>query len=95
MTVKLTWDQVFAWRMRRQLLDPPGKVNVVDVVRRLGGVQAQVASSAELAVAVRQIEPQPGAVNRALVNRQLVKTWAMRGRCMCCHPTRRGPISPS
>jgi hypothetical protein len=64
--------------MRRQLLDSIGDRNAVDVVRRLAGVQAQVTSAAELAVAVRG-----GArddVGRALVqDRTLVKTWAMRG----------------
>src|SRR5207237_8758781 len=48
-------------------------------VRRLCGVQAQVASAAELAVAVRQAAPAAGAVGAALAERRLVKTWAMRG----------------
>lgn len=52
----------------------------VEVVRRVAGVQAQVASAAELAIRVRQSSPTPGAVERALlVDRSLVKTWAMRG----------------
>jgi len=50
----LSWPQVLAWRMRRQLLDPIGTPSVPDVVRRLCGVQAQVASSAELAIRVRR-----------------------------------------
>jgi Winged helix DNA-binding domain len=49
----LGWGQVLAWRLRRQFLDPIGAHGAVDVVRRLAGVQAQVASAAELAVAVR------------------------------------------
>ena len=40
--------------MRRHLLDPIGRLSVPDVVGRLCGVQAQVASSAELAVRVRR-----------------------------------------
>lgn len=79
MTEKLTWDQVFAWRMRRQFIDPIGSADVPEVARRLAGVQAQVASSAELAVATRQVTPRPGDVGRALSERRLVKTWAMRG----------------
>jgi hypothetical protein len=75
----VTWPQVHAWRLRRQLLDPLGTATAAEVVRRLCGVQAQVAASAEHAIAVRQAEPQPGEVTRALADRELVKTWAMRG----------------
>jgi Winged helix DNA-binding domain len=78
----LTWPQVLAWRMRRQLLDPvggpSGAVDAVTVTRRLAGVQAQVASAAALAVAVRGAPPDAAA--RALwEERTLLKTWAMRG----------------
>lgn len=57
--MRVSWDQVLAWRLRRHLLEPaPGGAgtsapDAVDVVRRLCGVQAQVLSAAELAVAVR------------------------------------------
>lgn len=76
----VTWEQVLAWRMRRQFIDPLADVSAVEVVRRLAGVQAQVASAGELAVAVRQAAPERGAVPKALLDeRTLVKTWAMRG----------------
>ncbi|TYB38830.1 winged helix DNA-binding domain-containing protein [Actinomadura chibensis] len=76
----VTWAQVLAWRMRRQFIERPGDVTAVQIARRLAGVQAQVASAAELAVAVRRTTPEPGAVARALTDeRTLVKTWAMRG----------------
>ena len=65
--------------MERQLLDPIGDLQAVDVVRRLGGVQSQVASSAELAIRVRQARSRGGEVNRALAEGRLIKTWAMRG----------------
>lgn len=79
MAVKVTHQQALAWRMRRQLLDPVGKVPVAGVVRRLCGVQAQVASSAELAVRVRRDSSRSGEVARALSEGRLIKTWAMRG----------------
>jgi winged helix DNA-binding protein len=79
MTLKLSWEQALAWRMRRQLLDPIGHLSVPEVVRRLCGVQAQVASSAELAVRVRRQSSRPGEINRALSEGRLIKTWAMRG----------------
>ncbi|WP_233618002.1 winged helix DNA-binding domain-containing protein [Actinomadura sp. WAC 06369] len=76
----MTWERVLAWRMRRQFVERPEAASAVDVARRLGGVQAQVASSAAFAVAVRRAEPEPGEVARALLDeRTLVKTWAMRG----------------
>ncbi|MBA9004362.1 winged helix DNA-binding domain-containing protein [Thermomonospora cellulosilytica] len=76
----LTWSQVLAWRMRRQYVTEPAALPAVEVARRLAGVQAQVASAASLAVAVRQASPEPGETARALwQDRTLVKTWAMRG----------------
>jgi Winged helix DNA-binding domain len=65
--------------MRRQHLDPPDATRAADVVRRLCGVQAQVASAAALAVAVRQSEPSIEALPAAVSRRTLVRTWAMRG----------------
>lgn len=75
----VTWEQVLAWRLRRQFLDPVAGGDPVEVARRLAGVQAQVASAAELAIALRQADPAPGAVAAAIADRRLVKTWAMRG----------------
>jgi len=82
----LTWGQVLGWRMRRQFIEIPaeaggtGEASAVEIARRLAGVQAQVASAAELAVALRQADP-AGAVPvaSAVTERSLVKTWAMRG----------------
>jgi hypothetical protein len=77
--VRVRWDQLLAWRMRRQLLDPRGSPSTAEVVQRLCGVQAQVPSAAELAVAVRQDDPRPGLAEEALASRELMRTWAMRG----------------
>jgi hypothetical protein len=77
----LSWRQVLAWRMRRQHLDPVDGGDAVEVVRRLCGVQAQVRSAAELAVALRQPagkQPLPG-LRAALEARTVIRTWAMRG----------------
>ena len=65
--------------MRRHLLEPLATPPVVEVVRRLCGVQAQVAASAELAERLRREVSRPGEVGRALANGRLLKTWAMRG----------------
>src|SRR2546425_2749032 len=79
LVLKVNWRQALAWRMQRQLLDPVGKLPVAGVVRRLCGVQAQVASSAELAIRVRREASRPGEVSRALSEGRLIRTWAMRG----------------
>ncbi|WP_018350249.1 winged helix DNA-binding domain-containing protein [Longispora albida] len=75
--MKITWDQVFAWRLGRQFLDRRAAVTAVQVTERLCGVQAQVASLAAEAVAVRQARPEDPA--GALASGELVRTWAMRG----------------
>jgi len=77
--LQVSWRQALAWRMRRHLLDPVGRQPIAAVVRRLCGVQTQVASSAELAVRVRRETSRPGEVGRALSDGRLIKTWAMRG----------------
>jgi hypothetical protein len=75
----VTWEQALAWRMRRHYLDPIGERPVTEVVHRLCGIQAQVASSAELAVRLRRQTSKSGEIARALRDGRLVKTWAMRG----------------
>jgi winged helix DNA-binding protein len=65
--------------MRRHYLDPVGDRPVAEVVRRLCGVQSQVASYAELCIRVRRKNSKAGEVARALREGRLIKTWAMRG----------------
>lgn len=75
----MTWSQALAWRMRRHFLDPVGDRPVAAVVRRLCGVQSQVASYAELCVRVRRRNSKAGEVAHALSEGRIIKTWAMRG----------------
>ncbi|HEX6474684.1 MAG TPA: crosslink repair DNA glycosylase YcaQ family protein [Candidatus Limnocylindria bacterium] len=79
MTLRVSLAQALAWRLERQLVHPVGDLSVADTVRRLCGVQAQVASSADLAVRVRRRSSRAGEVTRALTKGDLIKTWAMRG----------------
>jgi hypothetical protein len=65
--------------MRRQYVDPRAERTASEIVGRLCGVQAQVWSAAEMAVAVRQPVPDRESVNRAFADLALMKTWAMRG----------------
>ena len=78
--------------MQRQLLDPVGTLPVARVVGRLCGVQAQVASSADLAVRVRRQASRSGEVGRALSDGRLIKTWAMRGALHLLTPENAGPF---
>lgn len=77
--MRVSWNQVFTWRMGRQFIDPRGGADAVAVVGRLAGVQTQVTSAAETAVALRTANGKPGAVVKALGENKLLKTWAMRG----------------
>jgi hypothetical protein len=77
--IRVRWDQVLAWRMTRQHLDPPDGLGAVEITRRLCGIQAQVPAAAALAIAVRQPAPNLDAAAAGLADRSLVRTWAMRG----------------
>lgn len=83
--MRLTWDQVFAWRLRRQFVAPRAD-SVTEIVGRLCGVQAQVTSAAELAVALRSSAPRAGALVAELDDGALIKTWAMRGTLHALEP---------
>jgi len=85
-TLKVSWRQALAWRLERQLLNPVGSLSVADTVRRLCGVQSQVASSAEMAVRVRRQDSKAGEVTSALARGELIKTWAMRGTLHLLRP---------
>src|SRR5579871_1218887 len=79
--LQLTWRQAAAWRLRRHHLHrrAPAR-DLLDVVSRLCGVQAQVMSSAELTLWARIENLDRSTVRDALwQHRTLVKTWAMRG----------------
>lgn len=80
MTLSLTWPQILTWRLTRQFVAGPGGSGAVAIARRLCGVQTQVASSAQLAVALRSARPAAGEIDTALwADRTLAKTWVMRG----------------
>ncbi|MFN7947075.1 MAG: winged helix DNA-binding domain-containing protein [Blastocatellia bacterium] len=77
----LKWKQVNAWRLAQHFLSERAESHkMLDVVTRLGGVQAQVMSAAELALWARVQNVSPSDVQQSLWHRRtLVKTWAMRG----------------
>ena len=83
-TADLSWDQVLSWRMDRHLLDRPAGRDPAEIVSRVAGIQAQVPSSAEQALAVRRSEAAAD-VASALADRTLMRTWAMRGTLHLLH----------
>jgi hypothetical protein len=74
--VSVSWPTALSWRLERQLLDPVRQVAVDEVVRRLGGVQAQVQSSADLGIRVRRASSEVGDVDRALADGRVIKDLA-------------------
>ena len=77
----LTWARVRAWRLdRHHLVERASKGRLLDVVRDVCGLHAQVQSSAELQAWARVEGVRPEDVREALWQRRtLVRTWAMRG----------------
>jgi Winged helix DNA-binding domain len=65
---------------RHQLVERAPRADLLEVVDRIGGLHAQVMSSAELTAWARVEDLEPEAVAEALWSeRSLVKLWAMRG----------------
>ena len=78
---ELAWESTLAWRMRRHhLVERAPRRSLVAVVDRIGGLHAQLMSSAELTAWARVDELSSDAIRDALwKSRSLVKLWAMRG----------------
>ncbi len=79
--MRVTWAQALGWRMRRQrLVERAGPRQLLRVVSELGGLHAQLMSSAELTLWARVDGLRRDAVENALwTRRTLVKLWALRG----------------
>lgn len=81
MSVRITADQVRAFRLRRHhLATRAPKTKLLDVVSDVANVHAQVMSAAELSLAARVNGLRRADVADALWERRsLVKTWTLRG----------------
>jgi uncharacterized protein YcaQ len=75
-----SWAEVCRWRLARHYLSAPAPADgLVDVVRAVGGVQAQILSAAELAIGARVAGGTQQDVRAALWERRtLVKTYGPR-----------------
>jgi DNA glycosylase AlkZ-like len=78
---ELKWPAVMAWRVERHgLRERAPAERWMEVVRRICGLHAQVASSADLTLWARAEDTPPDLLDAALwTDRTLVRTWAMRG----------------
>jgi hypothetical protein len=78
---ELNWDEVRAGRLaRNHLLERAPVERLVDVVRDVCGIHAQVTASAELQLAARvEGVTQADVVSVLWERRELVKTWTPRG----------------
>lgn len=79
--MELTWEQVRLRRLARShLLERAPADRLVEVVREVGGIHAQVMGSAELQLAARVDGITQEDVRAALwERRELAKTWTLRG----------------
>ncbi len=89
----LSWEQIRRRRLARShLLARAPRERLVDVVRDVCGVQAQVTAAAELAISARIDGVTQADVRTALwEQRSLVKTWTVRGT-LHLHPADDLPI---
>lgn len=81
MSISLSSDQARLLRLRAQrLLQPSDSATVADVVREMGGIQAQETQAAALAIGARGNGLVATDVEQARVQeKSVVRTWAMRG----------------
>jgi len=79
--LELSWRQVVGRRLARShLLEPASRRRLVDVVRDVGLIQAQMLSAAELGIGIRLAQGTVDDVRSELYERRtLVKTWSIRG----------------
>ncbi len=78
---RLTWSKALAWRLaRHHMVNRASPADLLRVVADIGGLHAQVTSSAELSLWARIDGLDRAAVHDALwKERSLVKLWATRG----------------
>jgi Winged helix DNA-binding domain len=78
---RLTWEQVLAWRLRRQwLIEPAPAGRLAEVAGAVCGIHAQVMATAELSLGLRVAGATRRDVRRELwERRRLVKTYGPRG----------------
>lgn len=75
----VTLAQALSWRLSQHALDPVSGTDLVGVLDRVVALRGWPAELAELACAVRQEQPAPGTLQRALDDGELIRSYAFRG----------------
>src|SRR5688572_12231192 len=73
------WTQVMRWRMEQHSLAGTSATSLTKVSQKLAGIQAQVMSSAEVALCLRTGRKPQDVQNALWKKRALLKTWTVRG----------------
>ncbi len=68
-----------ARRLRHQQIAGPAGADAADVVRAFGAMQAQDYRNALWAVGLRTLHATEASIERAVAEREIVRTWPMRG----------------
>ncbi len=68
-----------ARRLRHQQIAGPARDDAADVVRAFGAMQAQDYRNALWAVGLRTLHATEASIERAVAEREIVRTWPMRG----------------
>jgi hypothetical protein len=71
--------QAMAWRLRQHALEPVSGTTAAEVVRRVIALRGWPLHLAEMAICVRQSEPDPGALDQALEAGDVIRSYAFRG----------------
>ncbi len=77
--MELAGAQTLAWRLHQHGLVPPSGTSVVDVVRGVVALRGWPADAADLVVRVRQATPEPGGLEQALADGEVIRSYAFRG----------------
>jgi hypothetical protein len=70
---------LISWRLQSQHLTAPRLAKAADVVSALGAVQAQDYEGAKWSLGLRMDSASEAAIEQAIANHGIVRTWAMRG----------------
>lgn len=77
--IELDGAAALAWRLRQHALAGPAAMGVVAAADRVVATRAWPRELAELALAIRQADPQPDSLARALETGELLQSYAFRG----------------
>ena len=72
-------SDLISWRLQSQQLSIPGLRTAPEVVSNLGAIQAQDYEMARWSIDLRMQSASEAAIEQAITNREIVRTWSLRG----------------